>query len=393
MPKKIEKKDVFEKKSYKNILYLLSFIPEGLRSQEILSTLANDKTLFDLYKKKKIKYDYKRERDKVKEKIKQNGKDRFFNVIERGHITSPQILSNKISTLVDIGAVKRKNSKIILLDDFFREFVVIDYMNELQTYASSQKRKSDRQELKQKENKVIDSYSKIFNDLSQMEKQNVKQHLNDMKASLNEIKKIRLTKFFKKTWAENLKEFYLNTKSETIKKAIKDDPYCFFTIINDILLFNKNKNLTKSDFYFSSGLYLFFLNIEILTTPKSLKKEIQEKFEKSQQDENIISKIPELPSIPKPIYDELLYMLNKIEFGEFYDIKRFSEVWSRIFFRKDFGLKINEIQEIVDWCCEKINVVKDLYKSISIPGKCEGYINDMLMGVSDELPFKPLIFK
>ena len=82
--KNIEKKDLFEKQPYRSILSLLSIISEGLEPKQILSTLADQKTLKDLKKRGKIKYDYKKENRIVKEKPKRDGTlDYYFDRKEK----------------------------------------------------------------------------------------------------------------------------------------------------------------------------------------------------------------------------------------------------------------------------------------------------------------------
>jgi len=470
MTKPLEKNDIFADnpneriKVYKNIVMLLALVPEGLEPKEILSFLADQKTLDRLQKQKKINYDYKREKEKVIEKLHKKSTEKYYKFIETGYITSPSQLSNKFDELINLNTIERQEKIIRITDDFRRDVNTFLFNECLRSYPFSQGKYSDANKLEQKKKDLLNAYSKLFEDFSQEEKKQTEEYLNDMKLTLQKICRIKLRKFQEK-WNEELKMFHELTRSNKIKNALEKSPDHFFQIINmPFIVYTK---LEENDFYRYTGLsVIYFLRnsnvrasklkiqydenekkrgmiatrideisnllreLKIQYQSKAISEEIYdmseekllqecdiikkdiEKYEEVKnklraiaenkieipEDEDINKKLSkkqleELIIIPKLIYDEIEYIGKTFEKGKIYDFRRFSEIWSKYFFWEDYEFTALDIEEIVKWCWSKIGVVRDIYNSLTPAGRCEGYINDMLMGVSNELPFKPLIIK
>ena len=266
-----------------------------------------------------------------------------------------------------------------------------------------------------------------------------------MKISVEGInKKILLT--VQQKWEGYLEEFYEETNSKRIKKAIEEGSPHFYQLINLPFYFielRDKQRLTERIFYYYTGL-LFISEvsrwvftgkklIEEMTNREQKKQQFNKKFKKMekkiseknisfekkkklvdtlnleftsfengvsqnhkrlkewQEDADKLNKIV-LP-YHKPISDEY-ETIKKVVIKErqSYEMKRFCTVWSKYFFWKDYDFDIDDLFEIVRWCWKKFDAFRENYqRSIDLlPLESMRYINGMYIGLGKDIPFKPL---
>ncbi len=375
-------------------MFLLTFIPEGLESSEIMSTLADKKTLENLQQKGKIKYDFNRTHREVKDKLNKKGAARYYDLLERGNITTPQVLSNKIAELVKLGIVEKNNKKIKATDGYLRQGTKILLIDHLFSYEPKHFNFLEKKNLNEKEKKLIEIYSKSFNDFSESEKKQIEKHFFGMKTPLREIKKILSEKIVSK-WLEQVTDFYKTTNNERIKKAIMDGiAVHLFQMINlPFFMFEKcrNQKLTELEFNLYTGMVIIcFLDKRYGEGSLNTKKTKQ--VHEIKDNHQFIT--------PKPILNEMYHIDEIIQKDGKYDINRFCKIWSEYFFWKDYNFTIHDIKEIIDWTWSKSDVLRNIYDNldfvITSSVRCDGIISEMLVGLGNESTdwaFMPLIIK
>jgi len=394
MPNPIEKNNIFSRPIYKDIMFLLTFIPEGLEPSEIMSILAGDKTLKDLQRKGIIKYDFNRKHREVKNKLNKKGAARYFETLERGNITTPQMLSNKLAELVKLGVVEKNNKKIKITDDYLRQGTKILLIDHLFSYEPRPFNFLDKKNLKRKKKKLIEAYSKSFDDFSESEKKQIEKHFIEMKTHLMGIRRILSEKIVSK-WLEQVRDFYKTTDNERIKKAIMDGiAVHLFQMINlPFFIFEKcrKQKFTELEYYLYTGMLIIcFLDKRYgegsLNTKKT--KQVCE----IKNDRQFLT--------PKPIINEMYYIDEIIQKDGKYDINQFCKIWSEYFFWKDHNFTIHDIKEIIDWTWSKTDVLRNIYNDLNFvitsSVRCDGIISEMLVGLGNESTdwaFMPLIIK
>lgn len=428
-------------------MFLLTFIPEGLEPSEILSILADDKTLKNLQKTGTIKYDFKRKQREVKKKLIKKGVAKYFKTVERGNITTPQKRTNIINELIKLEAVERNNKKIKLTDDYLRQGTKILLINHLFSHEPRFFNFLDKKNLEIKEKRVIEAYSKSFNDFSDSENKQIEKHLIEMNTSLKEIKRI-LSENIVSKWLEQVRDFYKSTNNERIKKAIMDGiAVHLFQMINlPFFIFEKcrNQKLTEFEYNCHTGRMMVKFLVEATHLERDWEKNKKQLYEakkdikkidlqfsngKNSKDiyadknEEILEKARKLLDAqsynieqthnlyqfknnrldskeeikksdknqifpPKPIMDEMIYICDTIQKDGKYDINQFCKIWSEYFFWKDYNFTIHDIEEILDWTWSKSDVLRDIYVTldfvITSSVRCDEIISEMLVGLGNE---------